>query len=280
MPSGDNMEVQEESSQVQDGLGDDVMESLGVREEAHDAGDSPEHEAHEQSEGSRSNESLAVQKRLKSQKRAHEREVRGLHQRIGELEARMMSQPTQESHDQTMNPYGAQPGNVDEQIHKAVSFALQHREMEERKAKEAQYQAHVYRKHQDFERHLENMADKYDDFHDVVMAPDASFTPTMKEYAARTMTKSGPGSAGEVLYKLGKNPQELRRIANLHPDDQAEELHKLSIALSRGGEGKSSESPRPLGNIKSNPVSNSNATVTDKTPVSSIRQRMKSGNWR
>jgi hypothetical protein len=177
-------------------------------------------------------------------------------------------------------PYGAgvQPGSVEEQIHKAVSYALNHKEMEERKAKEAQAMAHVYRKYQDFDRHLNEMSDKYDDFDEVVRHPDTPFTEAMRNYAARTMSKSGPGSAGEVLYKLAKNPDELRRISSLHPDDQAEELHKLSIALSSGGSTKASQ-PRPLGQIKSNPVTNSHV-VTEKTPVGSIRQRMKSGQWK
>lgn len=271
------MDVRNESS-TQDGLRDEVMDSMGVGE-SNEAGEHSESEGSEQSEGSHSNETLAVQKRLKSQKRAHEREVRGLHQRIGELEARM-SQPNTESQNHTMNPYTGQPAGVEDHIHKAVSYALQQRDMEERKAKEAQYMAHVQRKHQEFEKHLDKMGDKYDDFHDVVMAPDANYTPAMRDYAARTMSKSGPGSAGEVLYKLGKNPDELKRIANLHPDDQAEELHKLSIALARGGEDKSSSQVKPLGNIKSNPVSSSHTAVTEKTPIGNIRDRMKSGSWK
>ena len=96
--------------------------------------------------------------------------------------------------------------------------------------------------------------------------------------AALMLPKKGPGSAGEVLYKLGKNPEELSRIAKLHPVDQASELVALSHALISGGENKQSQS-RPLGQIKSNPVVNS-AGVTDKTPVSDIRDRMKKGTFK
>jgi hypothetical protein len=56
-------------------------------------------------------------------------------------------------------------------------------------------------------------------------------------------------------------------------------MAKLSHALISGGEQKASQPNRPLGQIKSNPVTNSHV-VTDKTPVGSIRQRMKSGNWK
>lgn len=265
--------AQEVSSQDQDGLAGEVMESLGMEgsEKPHES-----EESESSDEGSHSNATLSVQKRLKSQRRAHEREVRELQARIGQLESRM-TQPNV-SHDQSINPYMPPQSGVDEHIHKAVSYALQQKEMEERKAHESKMMAHVQRKYQDFNHHLDNMSDKYDDFHDVVMAPDATFTPAMRDYAARTMSKVGPGSAGEVLYKLGKNPSELNRIANLHPDDQAEEMHKLSLALIKG-DAPTSSAPKQLGNIKNNPVGNSHA-ITDKTPIGTLRERMKSGHWK
>jgi hypothetical protein len=127
-------------------------------------------------------------------------------------------------------------------------------------------------------KHLDKMSDKYDDFDEVVKGEDAPFTTHMAT-AAMLLPRTGAGSAGEVLYKLGKNPEELKRIANLHPLDQASEMVKLSHALISGGEQKGSSNPsRPLGNIKSNPVTNSR-DVTDKTPVSELRRRMKTG-WK
>lgn len=271
------MEVQDELNQGQDGLADKVMDSLGV-EESGSAGHSEGHDESDNSEGTHSKETLAVQKRLKSQRRAHEREVRDLHARIGDLESRM-TQPNNASHEQPANPYQPpQGGSVEEHIHKAVSYALQHKEMEERKAHDAQNQAHVHRQYQEFQKHLDNMGDKYDDFHDVVFGRDTPYTPSMRDYAL-TLPRSGSGSAGEVLYKLGKNSDELHRIAKLHPLDQASEMAKLSHALISGGEQKSSQPNRQLGQIKSNPVTNSHV-VTDKTPVGSIRQRMKSGTWK
>lgn len=262
------------SRQEQDVLADEVNNSLGVSD-----GESQDSEAsHETSEGSHSNETLSVQKRLKSQKRSHEREVRDLHQRIGDLESRM-TQPNYEAQNQSRNPYEEpQGGSVEETIHKAVGYALQQKDLEERKAREAQSQAHVQKSYNDFTRHLENMNDKYDDFGDVVFGQDTPYTPHMRDYAL-TLPRKGAGSAGEVLYKLGKNPDELSRIAKLHPLDQATELAKLSHALIGNGEEKGNQSTRPLGQIKSNPVSNS-AAVTEKTPISSLRQRMKSGNWK
>ncbi len=114
------MEVQDELNQGQDGLADKVMDSLGVEDsgsEAHAEG----HEEGDQSEGTHSKESLAVQKRLKAQRRAHEREVRELHARIGDLESRM-TQPNHSAHEQPANPYHPpQGGSVEEHIHKAAT---------------------------------------------------------------------------------------------------------------------------------------------------------------
>ncbi len=263
------MEAQDVSNQGQDGLADDVESSLGSPKEVeHDASD-----AHESSETGQ--DPLYVQKRLKQQRRAHDREIRELHARMADLQSRQ----SQSTNSQAMNPYSEQPqaGSVEEHIHKAVSFALNHRDMEERKAREAQQAAHVNKQYRELHKHLDSMGDKYDDFHDVVLSDDAKFTPAMRDYSM-TLPKTGKGSAGEVLYNLGKSPSELERIANLHPLDQASEMMKLSHALMSGGESKAS-TPRPLGQIKTNPVSNSHA-VTEKTPIGNIRQRMKSGSWK
>jgi len=264
------MEVRDDSSQEQDVLSDRVNDSMGVDDSQPEA----------QAEGGEENDNTqgTHSKRLKSQKRAHEREVRELHARIGDLESRM-APPNTTSQDQSMNPYQPpQGGGIEDHIHKAVSYALNHRDMEERKAHEAQSQAHVQRQYQEFQKHLDNVGDKYDDFHDVVFGRDTPYTTSMRDYAV-TLPRSGSGSSGEVLYKLGKNPEELHRISKLHPLDQASEMARLSHALISGGEQKASAQTRPLGQIKSNPVSNSHA-VTDKTPVGSIRQRMKSGSWK
>jgi hypothetical protein len=102
----------------------------------------------------------------------------------------------------------------------------------------------------------------------------------MRDYSM-TLPRSGAGSAGEVLYKLGHpdNKDEFDRIRKLHPVDQASEMAKLSHALASGGENRSGNSKPPLGNIKSNPVVNSHA-ITEKTPIGTIRERMKSGSWK
>jgi hypothetical protein len=177
------------------------------------------------------------------------------------------------------NDSGAPAGSVEEQIHKAVSFALGHKEREERKANEAKSAAHVQKQYGELHKHLDNVSDKYDDFDETVRGEHTPFTPHMRDAALfLDLDHNSPGSAGEVLYKLAKNPEELDRISKLHPLDQAREMVKLSKALISGGDSKATP-PRPLGNIKNSPVNNSHA-VNDKTPIGSIRQRMKSGNWK
>ncbi len=265
------MEVgQEGTQQEQENLSSDVNESLGVQ----DAGG--ESENGESSD--KTHDPLYVQKRLKQQKRSHEREIRELHSRINELQSR----GTPEGHNNASeNPYsdGGQPGVMDEQIHRAVGFALKHKEMQEQQAKQHEQQAHVQRQYGELQRHLDNAADKYDDFDDVVRGPHAAFTPHMRD-AALMLPKSGAGSAAETLYKLGKNPDELSRIAKLHPLDQASELVKLSHALISGGEQKGNTLQRQhLGQVKNNPVVNS-AGVTEKTSPSSIRALMKQGKFK
>ena len=223
-------------------------------------------------EGNRG-DSLAVQKRLKQMRRAHDREIRELHARMADMQSQSQPNNMQQQYSPQEAPQG---GGMDDAIHKAVSYALQQRELEERKAKNMESQQHIAKQYQELNRHLDSTSDKYDDFDDVVRG-DVPFTAHMRD-AALMLPKKGPGSAGEVLYKLGKNPEELSRIAKLHPVDQAAELVALSHALISGGEQKQSQS-RPLGQIKSNPVVNS-AGVTEKTPVSDIRDRMKKGSFK
>lgn len=268
------METQEMSEQEKDSLDGKVMESLG---ESQDAMEETSNEAQD-SDGfespTDSNDSLEVQKRLKRQKRQHEREMREMQAKLESLQSQMQSQPLQ-----SQNPLNSQvpPVGIRDEIQQAVSYALQAREAEEQKAKQALHQQHMQKEIREFRNHLDNMEDKYDDFHDVVLGDDAHFTQTMHDYAL-TLPRKGKGSAGEVLYHLAKNKPELDRIAQLHPMKQAAEMAALSHALISGGETKASQ-PRPLGQIKSHPVSSSRA-VNENTPVSDLRARMKSGSWK
>jgi hypothetical protein len=267
-----------DSAQEQSGndkeLATEVVESLGEPSEtAEETSDTHGSMGHENM-----GDPLYVQKRLKQQKRSYDRTIREMSARVAELESQI-SPHNPQSFDANPNvqPGGYSQGGVDETISKAVSYALQQRDQEERKAKAAQDAAHIARQYDNLQNHLDSLADKYDDFDDVVRGNHAPFTPVMRD-AATMLPKKGPGSAGEVLYKLGKNPDELARISKLHPQEQAAELIALSHALISGGEQKGSAS-RPLGQIKSNPVVNS-AGVTEKTSPSQIRALMKAGKFK
>lgn len=269
--------AQEMSSQEKENLAGDVMDSLG----SPDAPSGEMKESNDSQSPSDNNDPLYVQKRLKQQKRAHEREIRELHGRMNEMQSRLAA-PNQQSYgyadvsNTQTPPIGS---GVDEQIHKAVSYALQQKDMQERQAKDMQSRAHVDRQYQDLQKHLDQTSDKYDDFDDVVRGQDAPYTSSMRD-AALMLPKTGSGSAGEVLYELGKNRDELSRIAQLHPLDQAAEMIRLSHdKIMRSGGEKGSNNTRPLGQIKNNPIVNT-AGVTDKTPPSEIRARMKAGKFK
>jgi hypothetical protein len=270
------MDVQEGHSQDQEGLAGEVMDSLGEPQGAAEEVINDTHPS--KGEGGQDDLPESVRVRLWRQERKHAREMRNMRAQVEHLQSRVgHSQPNMENH---MNPnensYTGQPP-VDEQLQKAVSYALQHRDMEERKAKEAERMAHVHKQYGELHKHLDDTADKYEDFDDVVRGHDAPFTDHIRD-AALLLPRKGPGSAGEVLYKLGKNRSELDRISRLHPLDQASELVRLSHAMIGGADMKTAQ-PRPLGHIKSNPVSNSHA-ITEKTSPSEIRARMKEGRFK
>lgn len=266
--------AQELSHQEKESLAGNVMDSLGEPQESESEVLEGSHDQEgEESDSTSSKKREPGWQRLKRKNREHEMEIRDLRSRIEHMQS---SQP---QHEQPMSPHQPfQSGDMAEHIHKAVSQVLQHKEMEEHKAKEAERMAHVHKQYQGLQKHLDNVSDRYDDFDDVVRGEDAPFTPHMRD-AALLLPHSGKGSAGEVLYKLGKNRPELERIAQLHPLDQARELNKLSHALVSGDESKNAQTTRQMGNIKSNPVVNSHG-ITDKTPASEIRARMKAGKFK
>lgn len=273
---------QDMSGNDTENVSDQALEDLGMSK---DMGQGESHEAEGQESAEDDGEHSSKRRptgweRLKKKTRQQERDIQELHARIAEMQSQFqpnqqMQQPQQQSPLESGNQQQQGSGNMD-MIQQAVSYALQQKEMEERRSKESEAQRHIAKQYQDLNKHLDSTADKYDDFDDLVRG-EAPFTAAMRDIAL-TLPKKGAGSAGEVLYRLGKNPEELSRIAKLHPVDQAAELIALSHALISGGEQKQSQ-PRPLGQIKNNPVVNS-VGVNEKTPVSDIRSRMKQGTFK
>ncbi len=269
------------SNQVTDNVTDgEVLDSLGMEEPTEsmlEDGDV----THMKGDGNQGQQDSVlpdgVRNRLKRQEKRHQREMQNMREQMEQLRGMVSSQFNPESQ-QSMDPY-AQQGNaldgVNPDMQKAVSYTLQALEAEKRKAKEREEAALIQKRYQALQENLDKGSDRYEDFDDVVRSQDAPFTPAMRDAALFL------DNAPEVLYKLGKNKEELKRIAGLHPLDQAREMVKLSHALMAGNNErpKSDSANRPIGQIKSNPVSNHNA-ITDRTPPSEIRRRMKAGTWR
>lgn len=225
-----------------------------------------------------SNDPYKVKKRLGMQAKRHAREMREMQQRIAELQSQM-AHPSDSSYEE--NPYhspgqpNAPSGSDEERIQKAVRFALDAKDAESRKADEAQKIAHVQRQYERLNNEFDKASDKYEDFDDVVRDDSMPFTAHMRD---ALLLVDNPA---DVAYRLGKNRSELERISKLHPLDQAREVNKLAFAL-MGGNGKAPVTQgraTPMGSVKVNPANTSSA-VTDKTPPSVIRARMKAGTWK
>lgn len=235
-----------------------VDEGLGGNEE-HGEMDSPE-------QGSLAKESdpLAIKKRLGQQAKKHARETRALRDELAGLRAQL--QP------QNQNPQMQQQAGDEDQIQRAVRLALQAKEDEARKMEEAKKMEHVHQQYANLNDQFDKASEKYDDFDDVVRGNNVPFTNSMRD---ALLLVDNPA---DVAYKLGKNKDELQRISQLHPLDQAREINKLSFALMGGEKASSAQSQgsnKVLGQSKPNPVVNSSAYNP-----SAIRARMKAGTWK
>jgi hypothetical protein len=261
--SGDSEDV--ENGGV--GPGDVEQQGIDDDEQGSDQDDSP---------------TRSIQKRIHAQAKKHAREMRQMQDQMAHMQSQFGSDSANpQQHNYQSNSYNSpgQPSSPsmteEEKIHHAVRFALGEKEHQERQAKDAERQAHVHKQYQRLNDEFDRAGEKYDDFDDVVRHEDVPFTPHVRD---ALLLVENPA---EVAYKLGKNRKELERISKLHPLEQAREVNKLSFALRSGADGKSSNAMKssPLGSIKQNPAHSSNA-VTDKTPPSAIRARMKAGTWK
>ncbi len=223
-----------------------------------------------------------VKKRLGMQAKKHQREMRQMQEHMMRMQAQIGGDsaiPHQSSYNSNPYPSPGQPNppamSEEEKIHKAVRFALGAKEHEEQQAKIAQHQTHVNKQYQRLNDEFDKASDKYDDFDEVVRGDDMPFSSHVRD---ALLLVENPA---EVAYKLGKNRSELERISKLHPLDQAREVNKLSFSIMGGKDNKSSSPSKanPLGSVRVNPV-NASRAVTDKTPPSEIRARMKAGTWK
>lgn len=260
---------QDLSSQDQENLAHDVMDSLGVPE---DESQPSQEDGQDDSDIVKDDDPHEVKKRLGMQAKRHKKETRALRDEISQLRELVMASQAPNSHEPEDSSYGQNFASEEDKIRHAVKLALQHKDQEAQRAKDRERAAHVHKQYQRLQDRLDNAISKYEDFDDVVKADDAPFTNAMRD---AVLLIDNPE---DVLYKLGKDKEQLKRISSLQPVDQAREIIKLSMALMGGGKGNYQGSAKPINAIRSNPVSSSYA-VTEKTPVSELRKKMRS-NWR
>lgn len=272
------MQDREEMNQDPEVLSGEVMDSLGVNDKEAKQEGTAELPTQKDDDLPK-----PLKERLGRQEKRHKREMREMQARMESMQAQMQQShqtapPVNQSQPQQMDYQSNPAGNVNDIVQHAVNAALREREMREQKAQDAERQAHVNRQYQALKDHLDHHADKYEDFDDVVHGSDVPFTAAMRD-AALVLPRSGSGSAAEVLYKLGKNRPELERISKLHPLDQAAEMVKLSHVLMSGNE-RHTSSHNPMGSIKTNPAVNNPSSITETTPISELRRRLKTGRQR
>jgi hypothetical protein len=245
-------------------------------------GDAEEDNSNSDDQGAEQDEPYSIKKRLGMQAKKHQREMRQMQEQISRMQSHLQgdsANPSQTSYDSNPYPSPGQPNppasSEEERIQKAVRMALGAKEHEERQAKDAERQAHVHKQYQRMNEEFDRASDKYEDFDDVVRGEDIPFTPHVRD---ALLLIENPA---DVAYKLGKNKSELERISKLHPLDQVREVNKLSFSLRSGESAKPSNQPKsnPLGSVRQNPAHSSNA-ITDKTPASVIRARMKAGTFK
>ena len=112
---------------------------------------------------------------------------------------------------------------------------------------------------------------KHEDFADVVFSEDLAITPVMAE----AMKTSEVGQ--DVVYHLGKNPSEAKRIAGLDPVAQVREIGKIEAQLTNKPARQPSRAPTPI-----EPVGGGKTGVGDPSVMSQAEyeaRRKKEGAW-
>ena len=164
-----------------------------------------------------------VGKRLAREQRKWEREQA---QRFAEQQARQ--------------PVAPPPAPDDFENAQIYAEALAERRAQEMLAQReaAKQQAAILDGYRDRE---EEARDRYEDFEQVAYNPNLPVTDIMAQ--AIQASDIGP----EVIYHLGSNPKEARRIANLSPVLQAKEIGKIEAKLADNPPTKrTSTAPAPL----------------------------------
>lgn len=217
-----------------------------------------------------------VKRRLGRQAKQHRKEMNQMRSQMEALQNHLSSTSNQSPQQDFNADFDTEFGD-EARIKSAVQSVFQQQKEEEQKAVQAQQLQRMQKKYQALDEHLGKASEKYDDFDDVVFGDGVPFTSHMRD-TGLMLPKSGPGSAAEVMYKLGKNRPELERISTLDPVDQAAELVRLSTSMVSGALApQSASSAAPMNGMKARPTSNSSSEINENTSVSEIRKRLRSG---
>lgn len=222
----------------------------------------------------REDDPYGVKKRLGKQAKKHRREMRAMQEQMQAMQQQLQDAYSPHQMAPSSSDSMNKPMNDEDRIQRAVSMALQAKDEQSKQAQREEQARQMQRLYENLQNQLDKGSEKYDDFEDVVRSNDAPFTNHIRD---ALLLISNPE---EVAYKLGKNRDELSRISKLNPIEQAREVNKLSFALMGGNRDSSSNQQADLLSAKRpNPANNSSA-ISNKTPASVIRQRMKQGTWK
>ena len=113
----------------------------------------------------------------------------------------------------------------------------------EKQAEEKRVQVQQQEVFQTWESKQSDFADKYEDYYDVAHAEDLPISKDMVE--ALTSSDKGP----EILYHLGRNPQEAARICQLPPIAAAREIGKIEAKIALTPPKKTTNAPPPINTL-------------------------------
>jgi len=172
-----------------------------------------------------------VKKRLGQQEKKHKREMRAMQDQIAQMQQHMMSQQQQQAQGAPDNANQPQQQQMPQQFDQGRQLDMQRLEDE-------------------FNRDLERASEKYEDFDEIINDHRLPFTKDIS-----TVLRVLP-NPGDVIHALGKNRDELYRIAGLSSHAQAKELTKLSTALTIKDKSAPKTQPKVMGQLKSNAAGN------------------------
>lgn len=183
-----------------------------------------------------------VQKRIDELVRQRE-EYRTLFEQERQERARMFEMMQKPQKEATGKPEISQFEDHDQYLEALADWKVKaHLEEEGRRRAELERQRQAEQQNTAFRERLAKAADKYDDFHSVVTA-DVQVSSAVGE--AIKDSDVGP----DLMYFLGKNPDEARRISALNPVAAVREIGRIEARIEEASKPKPkpfSKAPEPV----------------------------------